>query len=59
MRNELLKWMKRTDDPALQAFQNRTSSEALKKFMAEQDERAGRRQTKKKSRKTGNKGDTR
>jgi N-sulfoglucosamine sulfohydrolase len=52
LRNELLKWMKRTDDPALQAFKNRTLP-ALKKFMAEQDARAGRKQTQRKSRKTG------
>jgi N-sulfoglucosamine sulfohydrolase len=54
MRDELLEWMKRTDDPAFQALQSRTSPAALKKFMSEQDARASRKQPKKKSRKTTN-----
>ena len=49
MRSELLEWMKRTNDPALQALQNHTSPEALKKFMAEQDAKANRFQKKRKS----------
>ncbi len=48
MRRQLLQWMKDTDDPALEAFENRNSAAALKKFMAEQDaQAAGRRPTKK------------
>jgi len=54
MRASMLKWMKKTGDPALAAFENRTSPEALKKFMAEQDLRAGRKKPKKKANKTGN-----
>ncbi|MGD8499685.1 MAG: sulfatase [Phycisphaerales bacterium] len=54
LRNELLEWMKRTDDVAFQAFESRTSPTALKKFMAEQDARAGQKQPKKKPRKTAN-----
>jgi len=50
MRKELLEWMKRTDDPALEALRNRKSPEALKKFMAEQDTKAGRGQSKRKVR---------
>ncbi len=53
LRRELLDWMKKTGDPALVAFENRTSPEALKKFMAEQDARSGRKQQKKKASKTG------
>lgn len=51
MRKELLNWMKHTDDPVLEAFENRNSPEALKKFMAEQDVRSGKKQTKRKNRK--------
>lgn len=51
IREELLKWMKRTNDPALEAFKNRSSTEALKKFMAEQNARAGKRQKKRNNRK--------
>ncbi len=46
LRNELLGWMKKTGDPALQAFENRSLPEALEKFMAEQDARAGRKEPK-------------
>jgi len=46
-REELLEWMKQTDDPALEALKNYNSPEALKKFMAEQDVRAGKKQKKK------------
>lgn len=51
MRKELLEWMKRTSDPALEALRNRKSPEVLKKFMAEQDARGGRGQPKRKARK--------
>jgi N-sulfoglucosamine sulfohydrolase len=51
VRKELLKWMKSTNDMALEAFKNRSSPEALKKFMAEQDARAGKKQKKRKNRK--------
>ena len=54
MRKEMLDWMKKTGDPALAAFKNRTSPAALKKFMAEQDARSGRKQKKKKTSKAGN-----
>ena len=53
LRRELLDWMKKTGDPALNSFENRTSSAALNKFMAEQDARSGRKQKKKKTSKTG------
>ena len=53
LRRELLEWMKKNDDPALNSFKNRTSPAALKKFMAEQDARSGRKQQKKKASKTG------
>lgn len=52
LRSELLEWMKRTGDPALEALKNHTSAAALRKFMAEQDARAARNKPKKKSRKT-------
>jgi len=52
-RKELQYWMKKTGDPALDAFENRTSPEVLKKFMAEQDLRAGGKKPKKKASKTG------
>jgi len=51
MRKELLNWMKSTNDMALEAFKNRNSPETLKKFMAEQDARSGKKQTKRKNRK--------
>jgi len=53
MRKELLKLMKQTNDPAFQALKERTSPDALTKFMAEQDARAGNKQPKKKPRSTG------
>ena len=53
MRKEMLDWMIKTGDSALNSFENRTSPEALKKFMAEQDARSGRKQ-KKKASKTSN-----
>jgi N-sulfoglucosamine sulfohydrolase len=54
MRKELLNWMKQTNDPALEAFENRNSSEALKKFMTEQDAKSGKKKKikKKKQKKT-------
>jgi len=51
MRKELLKWMEFTNDPALEALKNRNSPAALRKFMAEQNARAGKKQTKRKNRK--------
>lgn len=48
MRKELLKWTERTKEPALAAFKNRSSPRALKEFMAEQDARAGKKQTERK-----------
>jgi N-sulfoglucosamine sulfohydrolase len=55
LRKELHDWMKQTGDLALNSFENRSSSAALKKFMAEQEARSGRKQKKKKKNKTGNK----
>jgi N-sulfoglucosamine sulfohydrolase len=53
MRAALRESMRKTGDPALEAFENRSSPEALSKFMAEQDARSGRKQPKeKKTRKT-------
>ena len=46
MRKLLLDWMKKTGDPALEAFENRSSPEALSKFMAEQDAEAQSRKAK-------------
>jgi len=54
LRKDMLDWMKKTGDPAFNSFENRTSPEALKKFMAEQDLRAGRKKQKNKASKTGN-----
>jgi len=52
IRRDLLQWMKDTDDAALEAFENRNSPAALKKFMAEQDARAAHRRPPKKPRQT-------
>ncbi|UCC99046.1 MAG: sulfatase-like hydrolase/transferase [Phycisphaerales bacterium] len=54
MRQTMRKWMKKTGDPALEAFENHDSKDALKKFMTEQDAKSGRKQpkAKKKTRKT-------
>jgi N-sulfoglucosamine sulfohydrolase len=52
MRRDMLVFMRKTGDPALEAFKNRNSPEALKKFMAEQDARSGRKKPKKKTSKT-------
>jgi N-sulfoglucosamine sulfohydrolase len=54
MRKTLREWMRKTGDPALEAFENRGSADAMKTFMAEQDAKAGRKQPKarKKTRKT-------
>ena len=49
LRGALLEWMKRTGDAALEAFENRTSPAALRKFMAEQDARSGKKKPKKKA----------
>ena len=46
MRKEMQDWMRKTGDPALECFENRNSQAALKKFMAEQDARSGRKQKK-------------
>ena len=54
LRRELLDLMKKTGDPAFVALENHTSPAALKKFMAEQDARSGRKKAKKKASKTGN-----
>jgi N-sulfoglucosamine sulfohydrolase len=35
MRSEMIAWMRRTEDPALAALENRTSPEALKQFMTD------------------------
>jgi hypothetical protein len=43
MRKELLNWMAQTNDPALEALENRSSTMALKKFMAKQDARSGKK----------------
>jgi N-sulfoglucosamine sulfohydrolase len=48
MRKELLKWMKQTKDTALEALENRNSPEVLKKFMAEQDAKSGKKKIQKK-----------
>jgi N-sulfoglucosamine sulfohydrolase len=48
MRKELLNWMKRTNDSAFEALENRNSQEFLKKFMAEQDAKSGKKKIKKK-----------
>jgi N-sulfoglucosamine sulfohydrolase len=41
-------WLKRTKDPALEAFENRHDPAALARFMAAQDARSGRRPKRKK-----------
>jgi hypothetical protein len=48
MRKELLNWMERTNDSAFEALENHNSQEALKKFMAEQDAKSGKKKIKKK-----------
>jgi len=55
MRKEMLEWMKKTGDPAINSFENRKSVEALKKFMEEQEARSGRKQIKNKKNKISNK----
>ncbi|MBN1127178.1 MAG: sulfatase [Sedimentisphaerales bacterium] len=40
LRDQLLVWMRQTGDPALTAFENRTSTTALSSFMQEQEEEA-------------------
>ena len=52
LRKELLDWMKKTGDPALNSFENRTSPNALKTFMAEQDAKVGAKLKKKKANQT-------
>jgi N-sulfoglucosamine sulfohydrolase len=49
MRKELLNWMERTNDSAFEALENCSSQEALKKFMAEQDAKSGKKKTKKRT----------
>ena len=46
MREELLNWMERTNDSAFLALENHNSQEALKKFMAEQDAKSGKKNKK-------------
>ena len=50
MRNEMLAWMKRTEDPALVTLENRASPAALKQFVTADPEKpdAGTKQKKKK-----------
>jgi N-sulfoglucosamine sulfohydrolase len=48
MRRALLQWMKDTEDPAVEAFEYRTSPAAMKKFMAEQDAQVARKRPTKK-----------
>jgi N-sulfoglucosamine sulfohydrolase len=55
LRKEMIDLMKKSNDPALNSLENRTSPAALKKFMTEQDARSGRKQKKKQTKKTGNK----
>ena len=50
LRAALETWMERTGDPALVAFRNRGSPEALSKFMAEQGARTGRKRKGRKGR---------
>jgi N-sulfoglucosamine sulfohydrolase len=50
MREELIGWMRRVDDLALEPLQNR-SKKSLEKFMSEQDARARQRRPQKKARK--------
>ncbi|MGB2866786.1 MAG: hypothetical protein WBC05_25870, partial [Sedimentisphaerales bacterium] len=52
LRKDMLGWMKKTGDPALNSFENRTSPEALKNFMAEQDAKSGSKKSKKETSKT-------
>ena len=54
-RRDMLDWMNKTGDPALNSLENRNSPAALKKFMAEQEARSGRKQKKKKTNKNRNK----
>jgi len=49
MRKELLNWMEQTNDSALEALENHSSQETLKKFMAEQDAKSGKKKIKKKT----------
>jgi N-sulfoglucosamine sulfohydrolase len=49
LRTRLEAWMERTADPALEAFRDRESPEALAKFMAEEESRA--KQTRRRNRK--------
>jgi N-sulfoglucosamine sulfohydrolase len=46
MRGDLLDWMRRTGDPALEAFSGRTSAETVERFMAEQDAKSARKDLK-------------
>ena len=50
VRKILLNWMEQTNDPALEALENRNSSEALKQFMAKQDAKSGKKIKKNKKR---------
>jgi N-sulfoglucosamine sulfohydrolase len=49
MREKIAGWMKRTGDPALEAFLNRNSRETVQRFMADQQAKAdlGKKKTKK------------
>ncbi len=50
-RRALADWMRRTDDPARDAFAHRDSEQIRRKFMADQDAKAGTRNPKKKQQK--------
>jgi len=51
LRQALAEWMKRTDDPALGAFQSREDEGIRAQFMAEQDKKVGPRKQKKRTQK--------
>ncbi len=51
MRESLVDWMRRTEDPALEAFESRGSEEVRRRFMADQDDKAGKRKPKAKRKK--------
>ena len=50
MRAALADWMRRTDDPSLEAFQKRSDEQARRRFMAEEDAKAAAQKPKAKQR---------
>ena len=50
LRAALIDWMRRTDDPALAAFENRHDEPARRRFMAEQDAQAAAQKPKERQR---------